>query len=51
LATTPAQKKAATEFFKAIEKTDGAARVKDADACYAAAADSVAKLDAFVATL
>ena len=51
LAETPAQKKAATEFFKAIEKTDGAARVKDADACYAAAADSVAKLDAFVATL
>lgn len=51
LATTPAQKKAATEFLKAIEATDGAARVKDQEACYAAAKDSVAKLDAFVATL
>ena len=51
LATTPAQKKAATAFFKAIEKTDGAARVKDASACYAAATESIAKLDAFVASL
>ena len=51
LATTPAQKKAATAFFKAIEETDGAARLKKQDACAAAAADSVAKLDAFVATL
>lgn len=51
LASTPAQKKAATAFFKAIEATDGAARLKNAEACYAAAADSVAKLDAFVASL
>ena len=51
LATTPAQKKAATAFFKAIEETDGAARLKNQGACAAAAADSVAKLDAFVATL
>lgn len=51
LATSPAQKKAATAFFKAIEETDGAARLKKQDACAAAAADSVAKLDAFVATL
>lgn len=51
LAETPAQKKAATAFFKAIEETDGAARLKKQEACAAAAADSVAKLDAFVATL
>ena len=51
LATTPAQKKAASEFFQAIEKVDGAARVKDGAACAAASKDSVAKLEAFVATL
>jgi len=51
LAKTPAQKKAATEFFKAIEKVDGAARVKNGDACLAASKDSVAKLDAFVSSL
>lgn len=51
LATTPAQKKAATAFFQSIEALDGAARVKDQAACAAAAQDSVAKLDAFVATL
>lgn len=51
LASTPAQKKAATAFFKAIEATDGAATQKDQAKCAAAAADSVAKLDAFVATL
>ena len=51
LATTPAQKKAATAFFQAIEKVDGAARVKDQAACFEASKDSVAKLDAFVASL
>lgn len=51
LATTPAQKKAATEFFKTIEKTDIAARRKLQAECAAASKDSVAKLDAFVALL
>lgn len=51
LATTPAQKKAANQFFKAIETTDIAARRKNQAECAAAAADSLAKLDAFVATL
>lgn len=51
LATTPAQKKAATAFFKSIEAVDGAARVKDQAACFASAKDSVEKLDAFVKTL
>lgn len=51
LATSPAQKKAANQFFKAIETTDIAARRKNQEECAAAAADSLAKLDAFVATL
>ena len=51
LATTPAQKKAATEFFKSIEKTDLSARRKDQAAAAAAAKDTVAKLDAFTALL
>jgi hypothetical protein len=51
LATTPAQKKAATEFFKTIEKTDLAARRRNGEVCASAAADSIAKLDAFTATL
>jgi hypothetical protein len=51
LASTPAQKKAATQFFKAMEVTDMAARQKNQAACAAGAADSIAKLDAFVSTL
>ncbi|KAL7560827.1 hypothetical protein ACA910_013313 [Epithemia clementina (nom. ined.)] len=51
LATTPAQKKAATAFFTAIEETDGAARLKKGDECLAAAKASSAALSAFVATL
>lgn len=51
LASTPEQKKAATQFFKAMEVTDLAARRKNQAACAAGAADSVAKLDAFVKTL
>lgn len=46
LAKTPEQKKAATEFFKAIEKTDLAAKQKKQDACAANAKDSLEKLDA-----
>lgn len=51
LATTPKQKKAADEFFKAIEATYLSATLKKGDECSAAAAASVAALDAFVATL
>jgi photosystem II oxygen-evolving enhancer protein 3 len=51
LASTPEQKKAATAFFKAIEKADISARRRDGASALAAAQDSVAKLDAFTATL
>ena len=51
LASSPGSKKKATEFFKAIEKTDLAARRKDGAACAAAAKDSSAKLEAFVSSL
>jgi photosystem II oxygen-evolving enhancer protein 3 len=51
LATTNEQKKAANAFFKAIEKTDIAARRRNGDECSAAATESMAKLDAFVASL
>lgn len=51
LAKTPAQKKAANDFFKSIEKADLAARRKNGEVCLSAAADSIAKLDAFTATL
>jgi len=51
LAKTPAQKKAATDFFKAMEKADLSARRKNGAAAMEAANDSVAKLDAFVASL
>mmetsp|Transcript_25122 Transcript_25122/g.69454 ORF Transcript_25122/g.69454 Transcript_25122/m.69454 type:complete len:201 (+) Transcript_25122:109-711(+) len=51
LASTPEQKAAATAFFKAIEATDGAARVKDGEACMAAAKASAATLKAFTASL
>lgn len=51
LASTPAQKKAATEFFKTIEKTDIAARRRNQEAAQTAATDSIAKLDAFTASL
>jgi len=51
LAKSPAQKKAATEFFKAIEKTDLAARTRDGAGCIANSNDALAKLDAFVSTL
>ena len=47
LATTPQQKEAAAAFFKAIEKTQLSATLKKQDACAAAAADAIAKLDAF----
>ena len=51
LAKSPAQKKAATAFFKAIEATDINARRKNQDACAEAAKSSIAALDAFTATL
>ena len=51
LASTPAQKAAANDFFAAIESTDGAARYKKQDECLASAKASAAALDAFVATL
>jgi len=51
LAQTPAQKKAASAFFRAIEKTDLASRRREGDAALAAATDSLAKLEAFTGTL
>jgi hypothetical protein len=51
LSTTPAQKKKAVAFYKAIEKTDLSARLKKQDACAAAAKDAVSTLDAFTASL
>lgn len=51
LASTSDQKKAATAFFKAIEKADIAAKRRDGAAALAAAEDSVAKLDAFTSGL
>jgi photosystem II oxygen-evolving enhancer protein 3 len=51
LAKSPEQKKAATDFFKAIEATDLAARRKKQAECSTAAADTVVKLDAFISTL
>jgi hypothetical protein len=51
LAKTPVQKKAATDFFKSIEKADLAARRKNGELAAAAALETVDKLDAFVATL
>lgn len=51
LAKTPEQKKAATEFFKSIEKADLFARRKNQAAAAAAAADTIPKLDAFVSSL
>lgn len=51
LAESPAQKKAATAFFKAIETADNGARLKNGEMASAGAADAVTKLDAFVATL
>lgn len=51
LATTVEQKEAATEFFKAIEATRLAANLKKGPACSTAAADSIAKLDAFTAKI
>lgn len=51
LAKTPEQKKAATAFFKAIEQTNLAAARKNQDVAAAAAADTVAKLDAFTGLL
>jgi len=51
LAKTPEQKKAATAFFKAIEKTDVNARRRNGDAAMAGASESAAKLDAFIASL
>uniref|UniRef100_A0A7S1YKT6 Extrinsic protein in photosystem II n=1 Tax=Grammatophora oceanica TaxID=210454 RepID=A0A7S1YKT6_9STRA len=51
LASSPKQQEAASAFFKAIEETNLAARLRKQDACAAAAADSIAKLDAFTASL
>lgn len=51
LAKSPAQQKAATEFFKAIEKTDLAARKRDGSGCIASVNDAISKLDAFTSTL
>jgi hypothetical protein len=51
LASTPTQKEAAEDFFKAIEATNLNATLKKQGPCAAAAADSIVKLDAFVAKL
>lgn len=51
LATTVTQKEKADDFFKAMEATYTAATLKKPEACAKGAADSVATLDAFVATL
>jgi len=51
LAESPVQKEAANAFFEAIEKTNISATLRKQDNCFAAAADSVVKLDAFVGTL
>lgn len=51
LASTPSQKEAAEDFFKAIEATNLSARLRKQDACAAAAAAAVTTLDAFSATL
>eukprot|EP00544_Gedaniella_sp_CCMP2646_P014988 CAMPEP_0202484526 /NCGR_PEP_ID=MMETSP1361-20130828/3587_1 /ASSEMBLY_ACC=CAM_ASM_000849 /TAXON_ID=210615 /ORGANISM="Staurosira complex sp., Strain CCMP2646" /LENGTH=200 /DNA_ID=CAMNT_0049113207 /DNA_START=73 /DNA_END=675 /DNA_ORIENTATION=+ len=51
LAQTPAQKSAATDFLKAIEKTNLSATLKKQDECSAAAKDAIASFDAFGATL
>jgi len=48
LAVSPVQKDAATAFFLAIEKTQLSATLKKQDACAAAAADAIVRLDAFV---
>ena len=51
LATTFEQKEAAEDFFKAIEATNLAARLKKQETCSRAAAASIERLDAFVSTL
>lgn len=51
LAQTPAQKEAASAFFRAIEETTISATLKKQDACMAAAKDSSEKLDAFTSLL
>lgn len=51
LASSPDQKKAATAFFKAIEKADISARRRNGGDAMEAAKDAVAKLDAFTASL
>jgi hypothetical protein len=51
LAQSPEQKSAATDFFKAIEATNLAARQKNGSEAAVAAADSLSKLDAFTSTL
>lgn len=47
LAVSIEQKEAANEFFRAIEDTNLAARLKKQDACAASAAAAIAKIDAF----
>ena len=51
LAKTPEQKKAASDFFKAMEATTLAATLKNQDAASAAASDSVSLLDVFTSSL
>ena len=51
LAKNPKQKAAAEAFFKSIEATADAARLKKKDACADAAAKSISTLDAFVSTV
>lgn len=51
LSTSIKQKEAAEAFFLAIEETYTSATLKKQDKCAAAAAKSIEKLDAFVATL
>ena len=51
LAQSPAQKKKADAFFKAIEKTYGSATLKKGSECAAANTAALAALDDFVASL
>lgn len=51
LVKTPEQKKAATEFFQAIEQVSNNSRLKRQSACAAAIVDAQAKLEALSAKL
>eukprot|EP00560_Eucampia_antarctica_P006119 CAMPEP_0197824972 /NCGR_PEP_ID=MMETSP1437-20131217/2138_1 /TAXON_ID=49252 ORGANISM="Eucampia antarctica, Strain CCMP1452" /NCGR_SAMPLE_ID=MMETSP1437 /ASSEMBLY_ACC=CAM_ASM_001096 /LENGTH=211 /DNA_ID=CAMNT_0043424797 /DNA_START=50 /DNA_END=685 /DNA_ORIENTATION=- len=51
LSETPAQKKAATAFFRAMEDTYTAATLRKQEVCASSAAASIVTLEAFVKTL